>query len=903
LLRASSDFIAVEMERRRNKERLEFLSSTDSLTGVYNRERYIRELSERYQNVPARLGIIVADINGLHLLNERYGHQFGDSVIIRTASILKEILPYDVYRIAGDEFIIPCINVSKEELEADLERLRQAFAKEIDYNVSLGYSWKDGSINIDQQIQVANMMMASNKQVYYHDARQKGVLNNESFTAEILREIESGCFTVQYQPQIDLSTGTIVAAEALVRKYCKDGDLIPPGTFIPYYESRNVLMHLDIHVLDMVLADLRKLQDEGLPMVPVAVNLSRSTLLMTDFLRKVLDKFEKHGLPTSCITLEVTESISTIGREFLRDLLNEIHAAGLRLSLDDFGTQYSNTVILSDFSFDEVKFDRSLVAALHQNKRNQIILKNLINMCHEFPNTVVLAEGVETQIQADLLQKLGCDLVQGYHYYRPMSFEPFRELLQSKDPAEPAVSSTFPFTESNPPFSLLYKEGLSVKDELFSIMDVVLSTLLKSSSDMVFIKDKDLRYVNASTPFIHMLGKESSHEVIGRTDEELFDNPDLAARYTADDRRLFAGGVDLVNFTEPLPAVDGRPRYSLTSKYILRDSVGDILGILGISRDITSEYRIRQNYQHELKYMFTLSADTYAAIYIDVDAWRIINKRKQLLNNWSMPFYDSISEFAGDALRHVVDHKSEAYSYYSSLSPKTLRQIYAQGNREYVIEYQRKMPDGTVRWIRNETQFLTDPITGHLCTMWIVSDINDQKTQERHSKAVMEMDKMTGLLNRHFTEQYIRDLLEESKATPAVMSHALLVMDVDNFKALNDTKGHPAGDAFLADLGKAIKKSFRDTDIVGRVGGDEFFVFMKDVGSRENVESKVGSLFRLLQPIFNEQEVPGLSCSVGIALYGEDGSTLEDLYALADQALYHAKRTGKNRMVFAEDTK
>jgi len=270
--------------------------------------------------------------------------------------------------------------------------------------------------------------MRAEKQTYDHTAYTGGHLLGATPAAEVLDEIAAGHFKVYYQPKVDLQKKTVIGAEALVRKIDKDGTVIPPGQFIPQYEALNVLMHVDLHVLDTTLATLRTLRDRGLDLC-ISVNFSRSTLMMPDFVSRILSMCAQHGVPSSSIMLEVTETISTIDRDRLRDLLHEIRQAGLRLSLDDFGSKYSNTSILADIEFDEVKLDKSLVDDICHNTRSRTILKNLMGMCQELENTKVVAEGIETADQADLLTGFSCDCGQGFYFHRPMPYEQFLSLL------------------------------------------------------------------------------------------------------------------------------------------------------------------------------------------------------------------------------------------------------------------------------------------------------------------------------------------------------------------------------------------------------------------------------------------------------------------------------------------
>ena len=429
------------------------------------------------------------------------------------------------------------------------------------------------------------------------------------------------------------------------------------------------------------------------------------------------------------------------------------------------------------------------------------------------------------------------------------------------------------------------------------ILLTAFQTMLDNSPDMLFIKDTNLTYLAATNSFVEMLQKQSLDDIIGHTDFEVFEDQDLAAQYVEDDRSILASGEDMVGYSEPLPSKNGRPRYGNTTKHILRDRNGNILGLFGISRDVTREVLAQQNYQKELEYLFELPENAYAAIFLDVYDWRIISQREQPVDGLTLPLSHSIEEMLGAAVEHISS-ASSAYSFYRDFTQDSLQQIYDSGKRSISLEYLRSMPDGRVHWLQNNMTFLRDPITANLCMMLVIRDIDKKKQAEEHILRMAETDEMTGLLNRSATMKQIGTFLSGNGRSG---THALLVIDLDNFKNVNDTYGHQAGDQCLILMARTIQSCFRKTDIVGRIGGDEFFVLMKDIPSLENVIEKAHILLHEIRAAVSGQPW-NISGSVGISLYhGHDSRTLDQLYEQADQALYRAKNQGRNRVAFAQD--
>uniref|UniRef100_UPI004056EBDE sensor domain-containing diguanylate cyclase n=1 Tax=Acetatifactor sp. TaxID=1872090 RepID=UPI004056EBDE len=431
--------------------------------------------------------------------------------------------------------------------------------------------------------------------------------------------------------------------------------------------------------------------------------------------------------------------------------------------------------------------------------------------------------------------------------------------------------------------------------ELNKIINVAFRAMLDGTGDMVFVKDANLVYMAASVPFVRMTGKQTVEELINRTDLEIFDDENLARRYIADDRKLLAGGENLLDYIEPITEENGHARYGSTSKYILRDEEDNIIGILGITKDITKDYIARQHYQQELRFLFELPIDTYAVSYIDIDDWRIIGQRRQTIGKGMMQACYTIEGLVEAALESIVDHESEAAEFYGNFTKDYLRRIYAEGKIDLSFKYQRLLSDGSTRWVHNIVRFLVDVDSGHLCVMLCAKDIDAQKQEEQKLMEAAQMDRMTMLLNRETTMEHIEQILEEE----AEKNHVLFMIDVDNFKKLNDTLGHQAGDEFLIALATEVRKHFRESDVVGRIGGDEFFALMRNVTGVSETAVKAQEVLDAIQKVCAEYAQIHLSGSIGISLYPENGKTLEELYAQADGALYQAKHKGKNQFIFS----
>ncbi|MEA4854047.1 MAG: EAL domain-containing protein [Christensenella sp.] len=425
------------------------------------------------------------------------------------------------------------------------------------------------------------------------------------------------------------------------------------------------------------------------------------------------------------------------------------------------------------------------------------------------------------------------------------------------------------------------------------LIGAALATILENTMDMMFVKDEELVYRGASRAFAKMVGLENSEDAIGKTDFELFDDQQLARRYTDDDKKLLAEGRPMVDYVEPIRPTDSRPRYCQTSKYILYDENRRMLGILGVGRDITREYEAKLNYEKELASFFEMPDGVLAAALFDVADWRVVDIR---VRDGSTAYFGTIEEFTAFAGIAVAQDEG-VKEFFRSFSQESVRELFDSGKRNFSLEYLRHLQNG-MRWVRDELHFLTDPVNGHLCVVIVLRDINDERRAADELAREAKQDGMTGLLNRKETMNRIGNYLNgEGKDG----MHALFMIDVDNFKAVNDTFGHQMGDRVLIEIGERIREIFRDSDVVGRIGGDEFFVLMKSVSGMRVVQNRAEELLEALQYVCDSSEKRVmLSGSIGISVYHGAGKSVDDLYSQADAALYEAKREGKNRYVCRE---
>lgn len=433
LLKSITYFIIEDFEKRELLEMMERMSYYDILTQVYNRNKYTKVLRELAGRTVESVGIVYMDLNGLKLANDTYGHNYGDYLIKKSAALLKSYFSDNIFRLGGDEFLVLCIDVDKAEFEDTVGRLRDEVGQHKEINASIGSIWTRDTSNMEEQVAYADELMYAEKQSYYKATLASDYNRNIMLARELLEAIGRGDFVVYLQPKVDLDSGLLIGAEALVRRQNADGSLIMPDWFIPQYESEHIIRHIDLYVLESVCRTLKGWREQGRELIRISINFSRITLMENDIVKTIREICGRYGISPAYIDIEMTESVGKIRWETLEKLTREFKEAGFSISLDDFGAQYSNLAILSTMEFDNLKLDKSLVRDIERNEKSRLIIEHAISLCRQFKDTTSVAEGIENEQQMQLLHDSKCDVGQGYYFSRPLSIGEFSDLYLGRE--------------------------------------------------------------------------------------------------------------------------------------------------------------------------------------------------------------------------------------------------------------------------------------------------------------------------------------------------------------------------------------------------------------------------------------------------------------------------------------
>lgn len=418
----------------------------DHLTGLYNKEffyHYADQLDLYHKDVPT--DAIVVDINHFHTVNDRYGKAYGDKVLKCIAGNALRLINEAggvVCRCEPDMFLFYCPHRSDyEEMLNQLSIVpKGGNSGENHVRLRMGvYSDVDKTLYVDRRFDRAKLAADS---VKGNLANPIGFYDNSMHDAEVMEEqliddfptaIKEKQFVVFYQPKFDVrgDTPVLCSAEALARwKHPKLG-MVSPGVFIPLFEKNGLIQTLDRCVWSEAAAQIRDWKERFGVSVPISVNVSRVDLYDPKLIDKLLDMTEKNGLKPDELLLEITESAYTENAGMIVENVKQLRKLGFKIEMDDFGSGYSSLSMLSALPIDALKLDMQFIRSAFRERKDTRLLEAMINLSHSF-DVPTIAEGVESAEQVSVLKAMGCDIVQGYYFSRPVPANEFEKFVAEK---------------------------------------------------------------------------------------------------------------------------------------------------------------------------------------------------------------------------------------------------------------------------------------------------------------------------------------------------------------------------------------------------------------------------------------------------------------------------------------
>lgn len=437
-------------EQKAAENKIRELADFDALTGLPNR-RLLRDRFARMLAIAERdnteLALIFLDLDHFKRINDSLGHSIGDDLLCAVAERLTiAIRKIDTLaRLGGDEFIFALPGISSAGAAEVAHRLLEVCASpfwvgghDLTITPSLGISLypRDGK-DLETLLRNADSAMYKAKELgrnafqFYSSDMNVTTLEHLLMESSLRQGLNNGCFTLHYQPLVCLRSGRIVGVEALVRWLHPDLGLIMPDRFIKVAEDTGLINPLGDWVLCEACRQSMAWQSAGLPALTMAVNVAPVQFRQAGFVEEVAGALAASGLEARYLELELTERTVMHDAEINLGTLSAINRMGIGLAIDDFGTGYSSLAYLKRFPVGKLKIDRSFVRDLEVDQDDQAIASTIVLMGHNL-RLKVLAEGVETACQLELLRKMGCDMAQGYLFSRPVTAEQMAELLRQQ---------------------------------------------------------------------------------------------------------------------------------------------------------------------------------------------------------------------------------------------------------------------------------------------------------------------------------------------------------------------------------------------------------------------------------------------------------------------------------------
>ncbi len=436
-------------DRKHAEDRIHYLAYYDGLTNLPNRTLFFKLVDQALAEARRSHqhgAILFIDLNRFKPINDTLGHAVGDRLLQGIAERLRDVVRGQdvVARLGGDEFVVALFDIARREhaavvaqkLLAALDPPLYVDNHELKIGAAIGISTypRDGEDTVTL-LRMADIAMYRAKQAekdgyaFFSEEMNQRAQDRMRIESGLRQAIANGQLLLHYQPKIDLASGRIVGAEALVRWRHPERGMVPPGEFIPVAEESGLVTRLSSWVLDDALRQARVWQDAGLPATKIAVNLSARDFA-PGLAARITAMLETRGLAPDWLELEITEGMLTESSESVIAMMDELAAQGVALALDDFGTGYSSLAYLKRFPIDTLKIDRSFVRGIPDDGNDCAIAGAIVSMAQRLGHRVI-AEGVETAEQLAFLRTLGCDEIQGYLFSPPVDGEAFAAMLRA----------------------------------------------------------------------------------------------------------------------------------------------------------------------------------------------------------------------------------------------------------------------------------------------------------------------------------------------------------------------------------------------------------------------------------------------------------------------------------------
>ncbi|MDO4274383.1 MAG: bifunctional diguanylate cyclase/phosphodiesterase [Eubacteriales bacterium] len=416
----------------------------DTLTGLGNRKRFLDELSLRL-NSGQQFQIVLVSLRNMDAVNKKYGSKCGDELLYSVGASLDNLdNEVNAFRFGNVTFAVFCPYWTEEQADKNVKQIRDRmeglwqignFSAHVSFRwgnlIHRNEPWQPAEVTEFLEYMLWYMKTEKIKSIDFNEETEYRVRYRNELIHLVRNAVEEGRFTVWFQPVYDLGTCGFSSAEALVRLWDRKYGMISPGEFIPLAEDIGLVEDINWIVLDKVCRFWK--ENPELPLHSISVNMSMPQLLDENFPQKVEDLLDKYGISREKIRLEMTERVTLSDGAYVKEMMKKLADKGVFFYLDDFGIGYSNFTSALQLPYECIKLDKSLMDSLEANEQNFRIVRTVTDVFHDI-GCQVIAEGIETEQQADMAAKMGMDKIQGFYFAKPMPGEKLVDFL--KEPAD-----------------------------------------------------------------------------------------------------------------------------------------------------------------------------------------------------------------------------------------------------------------------------------------------------------------------------------------------------------------------------------------------------------------------------------------------------------------------------------
>lgn len=877
-------------------ERYDMLTGLLAMTNFMDYTNYLRNDIVSQGQTPAMISF---NLNGLRTFNSEYGFATGNHMLYSFGLILRKVFGRNnCSRFGEDHFYV---FTSSENIE---EKLESVFIEMEDLNNGKSMTVRAGVfVYEDPETDYADTACdrARIARDYYGKTNESGftyfeqrMLREFKIRSFVIRNIEKalkeGHIKVYYQPQIITSSGRLRGFEALARWEDPEKGLIPASEFIPVLEDYCLTYKLDIYMLQHIARDMLYLKEQDVELVPISFNLSRTDFLKCDPFSELVKVVEWSGLPRSLFKVEITESTVMSEPERIRKIIECFRSSGFEVYMDDFGSAYSSLSTLRDFEFDEIKIDLGFMKNF--GSRSKAIIKPMIMMAKGL-GIHTMMEGVETKAQLDFLREIGCEYVQGFYFGRPETLE---EMLKFRNrynfEYSPAADIEVSFFEDE-------DDGASGHDSIedsfvtrtgFDDGDRIISAIASSynSLHVIDIEQDTYSEIRANYALHKFLGESGC---ISKTFDSI-----MSTLSSSEHLEQVLAFVDLKTLPDRIGsrsyiemefygALNG---WTNASFYVLdRNAEGRVNRVLFGTRVIDQNKRTEIGYKNVIH---ALSGVYFAMLHInlangEISPMLLPEDARELIGMGNQHYEFAKNVFVGN---YVEEDYRKQLSYFMEITTLADR---LKDNRFISMDY-IGLNNLWRRMIFTASQVDDDGVVRHV--LLAIEDTDAEKNKQTVLEYQVEHDALTGLLNRSAFEKYTS--LFKGTEIPL----AFILVDINKFKQINDTYGHEVGDAVLKDLANALTASFGASDLVMRIGGDEFCVLLSgyDERNRQELMEFVEQVNEVMKIATKDRPATSISAGITFSAAGYGADT----YKEADTALYKAKESEGGCVVVFEQS-